>query len=221
MSEIESESITIISGVEKMPEIFILEIAMQVQIIEVGPERLVEYSRIPIQFEVRSILQVELLDGGLGGIHLNQVPVENPYIKDYDSYGELPPDWPKLFDVKNWGFFLATVGGRLAGGAAVAFDSTGVFMLEDRHDLSVLWDLRIRPSYRGAGIPLFRYAAEWSRKRGCRQMKVETQNVNVPACFFYQRMGCQLGEIRRFGYAAVPEVAHEVMLNWYLDLSII
>ena len=49
-------------------------------------------------------------------------------------------------------------------------------------------------------------------------MKVETQNVNVPACRFYQRMGCRLDEIRRFGYAGVPAVAEEVMLNWYLDL---
>lgn len=49
-------------------------------------------------------------------------------------------------------------------------------------------------------------------------MKVETQNVNVPACRFYQRMGCQLGEIRLYSYAAVPAVAHEVMLNWYYNL---
>lgn len=49
-------------------------------------------------------------------------------------------------------------------------------------------------------------------------MKVETQNVNVPACRFYQRMGCQLGEIRLYSYAAVLAVAHEVMLNWYYNL---
>jgi streptothricin acetyltransferase len=50
-------------------------------------------------------------------------------------------------------------------------------------------------------------------------MKIETQNVNVPACRFYQRMGAYLGEIHRHGYAAIPAVAHEVMLNWYLDLG--
>jgi len=191
---------------------------MQVQIIEIVPERLIDYASVPIRFEVRSILQVELVDGGLGGMLLRQVPVEKPYVKDYDAYGELPTDWPKLFDVTNWGFFLALDGERPVGAAAVAFDTAGVFMLEGRRDLAVLWDLRAHPACRGVGIPLFRYAAEWSRKRGCRQMKVETQNVNVPACRFYQRMGCQLGEIRRFGYALVPAVAHEVMLNWYLDL---
>jgi GNAT superfamily N-acetyltransferase len=191
---------------------------MPVQIIEIVSERLAEYASVPIAFEVQSILQIELVDGGLGGMLLRQAPVAVPYVKDYDSYGELPTDWPERFDVSNWGFFLATVAGKPVGAAAVAFDTSGVFMLESRRDLSVLWDLRVQPAFRGAGIPLFRYAAEWSRKHGCLQMKIETQNVNVPACRFYQRMGCQLGEIRRFGYAAVPGVAHEVMLNWYLNL---
>ena len=192
---------------------------MPVQIAQIGPERLGDYASIPSKFEVRSTLQVELIEGGLGGMLLRQVPVESTNIKDDDGDGEIPSNWPKLFDVTNWGFFLALDGGRLAGAAAVAFDTRGILMLEARRDLAVLWDLRAHPAHRGVGIPLFRHAAEWSRKHACRQMKVETQNINVPACRFYQRMGCQLGEIRRFGYAAVPAVAQEVMLSWYLDLG--
>jgi len=190
---------------------------MKIVIEEITPEGLFEYARVPIAFEVKSIFQVELVGGGLGGMLLHEVPV-NPYIKDYDVE-ETPEDWPKKFDVTNWGFFLAKEGGKTVGAAAVAFDTTGVFMLEARRNLSVLWDIRVRPEARGSGIPLFRYAAEWSRERGCTQMKIETQNVNVPACRFYQRMGARLGEIHRFGYAAVPAVAHEVMLNWYHDLK--
>lgn len=187
---------------------------MKLEIIEITPDRLAEYARVPSSLEVRSVLQVELIQGGLGGMRLEEVPVD-PYIKDYDAHGETALDWPRKFDVCAWGFFLARWGDETAGAAAVAVDSTGVFMLEARRDLCVLWDIRVRPQYRGAGIPLFRYAVDWSRKRGLRQMKVETQNVNVPACRFYQRMGCELGEIHRFGYAGVPEVVHEVMLNWY------
>jgi len=93
-------------------------------------------------------------------------------------------------------------------------------MLEGRRDLAVLWDIRSSPAYRGVGIPLFRHAGNWAKKKGCSQLKVETQNVNVPACRFYLRMGCQLGEIRLFGYAAAPKVRHEIMLNWYLDLQV-
>ena len=168
---------------------------------------------------VKSVLEPVLVNYGLGGILLRETPVEKPYIKDYDSYEETPLDWPKKFDVSKWVFLLAMMNGVTAvGAAAVAFDTTGVFMLEARKNLAVLWDIRY-DRRRGVGIMLFRYAANWSRAQGCTQMKIETQNINVPACRFYQRMGATLGEIHRFGYAAVAEVAHEVMLCWYLDLA--
>ena len=191
---------------------------MKITIAEIGPERLAEYAGIPIALEVKTILEVELVDGGLGGMRLHEVLVK-PYLKDYDAGGELPTDWPKRFDVSKWGFFLAQLDHEPVGAAAVAYDTTGVFMLEARRDLAVLWDIRVRPEARGAGILLFRHAAGWARRHGCTQMKIETQNVNVPACRFYQRMGAHLGEIHRHGYAAIPAVAHEVMLNWYLDLD--
>jgi ribosomal protein S18 acetylase RimI-like enzyme len=192
---------------------------MSIQIIEIGPDRLNEYDKIPSQFKVRALLQPELVNDGIGGILLHERVVEEPYNKDYDAAGELPSDVRKMFDVTKWGFFLVIdPADKVVGGATVAFDTTRVFMLENRHDLSVLWDIRVSLKARGAGIPLFRAAAQWSRKRGCKQMKIETQNVNIPARRFYQRMGCRLGEIRRFGYAAIPQVANEVMLCWYLDL---
>lgn len=192
---------------------------MAIKIEEIGPSRLDEYRSVPIRFEVKSVLEPVLVNYGLGGILLRETPVEKPYIKDYDSYEETPLDWPKKFDVSKWVFLLAMMNGVTAvGAAAVAFDTTGVFMLEARKNLAVLWDIRVRPEARGVGIMLFRYAANWSHAQGCTQMKNETQNVNVPACRFYQRMGATLGEIHRFGYAAVAEVAHEVMLCWYLDL---
>ncbi len=191
---------------------------MGIKIVEISSSRLAEYASIPIRIKVKSILQPVLVEDGLGGILLRETPVETPYVKDYNSYGEYPTDWPKKFDVSKWVFLLAMDGETPVGAATVAFDTTGVFMLEARWNLSVLWDIRVKPEARGVGIPLFRYAANWSRIRGCTQMKIETQNINIPACRFYQRMGARLGEIHRYGYAAIPAVADEVMLNWYLDL---
>ena len=57
---------------------------MKITIEEISPERLGEYANIPIAFMVRSIFQVELIDGGLGGMSMLEAPVEHPYIKDYD-----------------------------------------------------------------------------------------------------------------------------------------
>lgn len=103
------------------------------------------------------------------------------------------------------------------GGAVVAYNTAGVSMLDGRSDLAVLWDIRVRPEARssGTGSLLFRAVEAWARDRGCRTLKVETQNTNVPACRFYRRMGCALGAFDRFAYADLPD---EVQLMWIKEL---
>jgi GNAT superfamily N-acetyltransferase len=194
---------------------------MAVEIRQVGPEILPSYNEVPIRFHVTSVLRVEELRGGLGGLAMRELPLEQPYVKDYDEYQpEGAQRWAQRFDVSNWGFFVAMEGERRVGAAAVAFRSAKVRMLEGRDDLAVLWDLRVHPDRRrqGIGTMLLRRAAEWARDQGCTQLKIETQNVNVPACRFYAARGCRLGAIDRCGYAGDPRVAHEAMLIWYLDL---
>jgi GNAT superfamily N-acetyltransferase len=188
---------------------------------EIYPNQLALYASIPIVFEVRSIFRVDLIDSGLGGMRFIEKPVKTPYIKDYDSYGESLLDWQRLFDMTYWGCFLAFDGKQAIGGAAVAFKTDGVDMLDGRDDLAVLWDIRVHPRHQGKGIgkALFHHAADWARERGCTQLKIETQNVNVPACRFYVSQGCKLGGINRYGYYGHPQTGDEVMLLWYLDLS--
>jgi GNAT superfamily N-acetyltransferase len=195
---------------------------MMIEIQEIGVESLPRYAEIPIAFTVESIFHVETLQRGLGGFSIVERTV-SPYQKDYDRQGEpgdRPIDWATKFDVSRWGFFLAVEDSRGLGGATVVIETPEVSMLEDRRDLAVLWDIRVLPSQRrrGIGTALFRHAAEWARGRGFKQLKIETQNVNVPACRFYAKQGCELGAIHRYGYARSPDVAHEVMFLWYLDL---
>ena len=187
-------------------------------IIEIPPSRLDEYTHIPIAFEARMIFDLYLPQNGLGGIQFHERPV-SPYIKDYDLLGS-PLTWPDEFDLKNWGIFLALDSETPVGGAAVAWNTNGVNMLESRRDLSVLWDIRVLPERRGHGIgrQLFDHAASWSRRKGCTQMKIETQNVNVSACRFYEARGAVLGDIRRFAYQNDSRVCNEVQLNWFLAL---
>lgn len=195
---------------------------MPLEIVDVGPDRLEDYAGVPIAFQVESILKVDLVDGGLGGARLDEVQIAPAYLKDYDAGPEDGPlSWPKKFDIKNFGFFLALDGGRPVGAAAAVYDSPGIHMLSGRRDMAVLWDIRVRPGVRrsGIGARLLEHTASWARGKDCRLLKIETQNVNVPACRFYSRMGCRLGEINRYAYAGHPGVAHEVMLVWYLDLQ--
>jgi GNAT superfamily N-acetyltransferase len=178
-----------------------------------------EYARVPIAFEVRRVLDVRVEDSGLKRFVFSERIVNIPYVKDYDSLdGHGPTCWPRRIDVSNWGLFVARVEGERVGGAVVAFDTVGLTMLDGRRDLAVLWDIRVSPQTRkkGVGSALFHATEAWAVERGCRQLKIETQNINVPACRFYARQGCVLGAVHRFAY---PELPDEVQLLWYKQLT--
>jgi GNAT superfamily N-acetyltransferase len=187
----------------------------------IGIDQLAEYAQVPSVCDVRSILIVEELTGSTWP-SLREQPIKAPYTKDYDSYPEGGPlKWPQRFDLSNWGLWLARDGGEAAGGAAMACNTASLQILEDRADVAALWDIRVRPSYQRAGIgtALFREAAQWAKSKGCRLLKIETQNVNVAACRFYARMGCSLARIDHSAYNQTPGLVGEVMLIWHLDLS--
>ncbi len=188
------------------------------RIIEIGSDRLPEYARISMTVLITSVFVLDLHDGGLGGVRFSEEMVV-PYVKDYDQDGGSPVSWPQQFFINNWGLFLAMQDGQTVGAAAVAWNTNGVNMLEGRKELAVLWDIRVDQHHRreGIGTALFRHAADWARTKGCTRLKIETQNINVPACRFYRSMGCELGTMHRFAYA--PPLDHEVQLNWYLDLK--
>jgi GNAT superfamily N-acetyltransferase len=184
------------------------------------PRRLVEYARVPIACRVTSILVVDEIDNG--GFCLRERAIEVPYTKDYDGYADGGPfNWPNRFDISKWGLWIASDRGLVVGGAAVAWSDLGVGMLEGRSDLALLWDIRVRSANRRQGIAtaLFRAAVGWAESKGCRMLNIETQNVNVPACRFYEKMGCILTHIDRSAYRGRAEIADEIMLIWQLDLS--
>ena len=187
------------------------------EIAEESTPNLADYASVPISFEVRSVLDVVAMDSGSGVFALNERPVDAPYIKDYDLH-ESPRAWADRFDLRNWGWIVARENADRIGCAVIAFDTAGVNMLEGRRDLAVLWDIRVIPEMRGRGVgaAMFKAAEAWAVARGCRDIKIETQNINVPACRFYQSQGCELRSINRFAYPALPD---EVQLLWYKQLK--
>lgn len=197
---------------------------MTIRIARESSSILEDYSTIPISFQVNTVLCIEPLEKGLKGFRFSEERVETPYVKDYDEDEEdTPLSWPHKWDVSNWGFFPAYEDGKLVGGAAVAYRTQGIFMLEGRSDICALWDIRVAPEHRrkGVGTELFDAVKRFAVERQCRFLKIETQNINVPACRFYLKQGCELGAVNRYAYASYPSYPHpeETQFVWYLALT--
>ena len=192
---------------------------MHFEISEAPIADVAKLAAVPIAFTVERIFSVGGRDAATGAYALTEQATAAPWPKDYDKIrGEGPREWPKRFDLTNWGFLQARAEGTRIGGAVIAFNSPDVRLLEGRTDLAVLWDIRVaQPARRqGVGTALFRAAEAWALARGCRELKVETQNINVPAGRFYARMGCTLRGVDRQAYKILPD---EIQLLWYKPLA--
>ena len=175
-----------------------------------------DYGSVPIAFSTTTVLEVEWIANGHGGVRMVEAPLGQPLTKDFDG-DEPVMSWHRFGDISHWGIFAAFIDEKRVGGAVVAHSSPGVHMLEGREDLAVLWDFRVHPSVRrsGVGTRLLDRAIQFARTSGCSFLKGESQNTNPAACRFYAKRGLHLGGLRRGVY---PQYPAEVQLLWYLDL---
>ena len=190
---------------------------MEIELREEPMEALLEHASVSITFEVNRILVVSV--DKHGGFVLTERKIDTPYIKDYDAVdGAGLRQLAERFDTSNWGLISAYARKTRVGGAVIACNTAGIDMLDGRIDLAVLWDLRVQPEFRGQGIgfALFRAAEQWAAGRGCCQLKVETQNINLVACRFYARQGCVLAAVNSSAYKELPD---ETQLLWYKQLA--
>lgn len=192
---------------------------MRIEVVEEGPDQLAAYGSVPIAFEITETFAVDFVSSAEGVPTLTLRPATRRVVKNYDAIiGNAPVDWAARFDVSAWRFFVARIGDERVGGAIVIARAPGVDMLENRADLGLVWDIRVAPSVRhsGVGSALLRAVEKYARDVDLRELKVETQNINVPACRFYARHGFQLRRVDRVAYPAFP---HEVQLLWYKDVA--
>lgn len=178
---------------------------------------LADYASVSIAFEVRRVVDVTPSAEDPTRFVLAERMVE-PWLKDYDAHGGGPLDWPSRFDVSAWAIFLAREAGRPLGAAACGFREPDFTMLRGQDDVALLWDIRVAPEARGRGIGrrLLEKIERWAMDRGARWLEVETQDINVPACRFYERRGF---ELRYVNPAAYPELPAETQLLWHKPLT--
>jgi len=117
---------------------------------------------------------------------------------------------------------LATYAAGENGKAGFVADADGAIV--GRVLLAPLWnrygrvdDLAVAQAFRrkGVGMALMRRALAWARERGLAGVVLETQDVNVPACRLYERMGFVLGGFDRFLYRGLDPNSRETALYWY------
>ena len=191
---------------------------MALTIVEDIPVRLAEYARVPIAFTAAELFDEQGIARLAQGLPAEPVPVA-PYWKDYDAYpGSNPTEWVARFDISRWTILGAFRDARRVGGAVLIVGDSQIDLLQDRPDCALLWDLRVAPDVRGQGIgsALLRAAEQKARQHGAGALRVETQQVNVPACRFYQRHGFRLERATRGVYADFP---NEIQLLWLKALT--
>jgi GNAT superfamily N-acetyltransferase len=187
---------------------------MTVTIVEDSLLRLAEYASVPIRFTVDEVFDDRALAALAHGGNGVATRVSTPYPKDYDAHpGNRPTDWPNRFDLSAWTMLAASENGQRVGGAVVIYGDPQIDLLRDYPACALLWDLRVAPERRaqGVGSALLHAVEDVARDRGARSIRVETQQINVPACRFYARHGFRLERVVPGAYHDLP---HELQLLW-------
>lgn len=118
---------------------------------------------------------------------------------DYESYRGQPDK----------GIFFAYSDGQVAGQIILFKNWNGYTYIDD-----IAVDASLRQ--RGIGRALMQQAIAWAKAKQLPGIMLETQNINVAACLFYQRCGFELGGYDRYLYRALDPDTEEIALYWYL-----
>jgi ribosomal protein S18 acetylase RimI-like enzyme len=105
-------------------------------------------------------------------------------------------------------FFFAYVGHQLAG---------QIQLRTWWNHFASIEDIRVEPGFRkqGIGRALVEQAIIWARGKGMPGIRLETQDVNVPACRLYERCGFKLGGFDWYLYRDFKGCEGEIALYWY------
>jgi ribosomal protein S18 acetylase RimI-like enzyme len=134
--------------------------------------------------------------------------IENvpPYEKQYP---EQPGEYDGYIRDLESEVFLAFVDGAAAGRIVLKKWWNGYGYVEN---------IAVNRAYRkkGVGQQLMQQAVAWAKAMNLPGLMLETQNINVPACRFYERFGFRLKGFDTQVYQALMPETEEVALYWYL-----
>jgi ribosomal protein S18 acetylase RimI-like enzyme len=153
-------------------------------------------------FTVDSKLVLRFEDGE---IHYSIVPL-SPYAKRYPIE---KADYSTYINNPEQTIFLAFVDGQFAG---------QITLQKDWNQYATIEDITVDVQYRrmGVGRELVARAVRWAKDNKLIGVRLETQDTNVAACRFYERLGFKLCGFDPYLYKGIEGVEDEVALYWYL-----
>jgi ribosomal protein S18 acetylase RimI-like enzyme len=110
--------------------------------------------------------------------------------------------------------------GRAAWLAYVDSSIAGQILVQEHlNRFAYVWDFAVDPPFRrqGIGRRLMQEAIVWARERRLAGVMVETQNINVPACRFYESCGFVLRGFDAYLYRGFDRDTQEIALFYYLS----
>ncbi len=175
---------------------------MEISLREIDKDNLHDANKCDAAFTVDSKLVLRAEDGV---IHYSVVSVavyRKQYVfetKDYSVYISNPD---KIV-------YFAYADGHLAGQINITKHWNAYAWIDD-----FTVDARFRR--RGIGRAMMRKAVDWAKEKNLPGIMLETQDVNVPACRFYEKFGFALRGFDTHLYKGLTPSTDEIALYWYL-----
>lgn len=175
---------------------------MEISIREIDKDNLQDANQCDAAFTVDSKLVLHAENIVVTYNVVGVTPYRKRYIfeeRDYSTYISNPD--------KN--VYFAYVDGEVAGQINMA-----------KHWNAYAWidDFAVKPRFRGHGLgrALMQKAVAWAKQKTLPGVMLETQDVNVRACKFYERFGFTLRGFDTHLYKGLTPNTDEIALYWYL-----
>ncbi len=135
--------------------------------------------------------------------------LETPSEKYYE---EEERDWEEYIGNPDKAVYMCYREGKCAGRIVLYAAWNRYAFIED---LAVAREFRRQ----GVGMALMEQAKRWAQERGLGGLALETQDVNLIACRFYQKCGMEIGAVNTMLYKNMPAPAcDEIAIFWYYKL---
>ncbi len=130
-----------------------------------------------------------------------------PFTKQYG--GKRVADYMTYDNYPNRNLFFAYVNNEVAGQIEVQ---------KHWNNYALVDNFGVDSKYRrqGIGRALMDRALAWAKEKGWAGAFLETQDINVPACLFYENYGFELRGFDMNLYKALNPPLDEIALYWYL-----